>query len=62
MWRNIVSIAIALFVGYVFVKLLLIIFGVTLKAVFSLVVVILVLIFALPIFIIARKSLFKNGK
>lgn len=58
--KQIISIVLALVVGYIFVKLLLIVLSLTFAAVSFIFKAVMITIFALPVYIILRKSLFKK--
>ena len=57
--KEIVSILIALFLAFMALRLILFVFNVTIWAVFNLFILIGLFIIALPLYIIAKKQLFK---
>lgn len=58
--KQLISIVLALVVGFVFVRLLLLVMSIAFQAISFIILGVLVLIFALPVYVIIRKSLFKK--
>jgi len=58
--KEVISIVLALVVGFVFVKLLLLVLSVAWYAISFILFGVLIAIFALPVYFIIRKSLFKK--
>lgn len=58
--KQVLSIVLALIVGYIFVKVLLVVLSLTFAAVSFILKAILIAIFAFPVYIILRKSLLKK--
>lgn len=58
-WKKVLSIVIAIIVGIIFVKLVFFLFKAAMFVLWSLWGVILLAVFAVPVYIIVRRSLFK---
>jgi len=58
--KEVISIVLALIVGFVFVKLLFLVLSVAWYAINFIIFGVLIAVFALPVYVIIRKSLFKK--